>query len=138
MILVALIGLIFTACYNDFEAPKAPTVFTDDLFEAVNPGVKHITIAKLKELYGDVQDSGSTNNQEETRYLRFVTNPEMECNEWEMKQKWYDTGNYYIKGKVISNDEEGNIYKSLHIFDGTAAIELKLTNGLFLDYPCDL
>ena len=39
---------------------------------------------------------------------------------------------------MISNDEEGNIYKSLHIFDGTAAIELKLTNGLFFDYPCNL
>jgi hypothetical protein len=38
----------------------------------------------------------------------------------------------------LSNDEQGNIYKSLHIFDGTAAIELKLTNGLFADFPCNL
>ena len=138
MILVALLGLVLTACYNKFEEPKPTTVFTDNLFEAVNPDVQHITIAKLKEMYGKIEDSGSTNNQEETRYLRFVTNPERECTEWELTQKWYDTGNYYIKGKVISNDEEGNIYKSLHIFDGTAAIELKLTNGLFFDYPCNL
>ena len=44
----------------------------------------------------------------------------------------------YIKGKVISSDRQGNIYKSLYIYDGTAAIELKLYNGLYLDYLLDL
>ena len=67
MILVALLGLVLTACYNKFEEPKPTTVFTDDLFEAVNPDLQHITIAKLKEMYGKIEDSGSTNNQEETR-----------------------------------------------------------------------
>ena len=38
-------------------------------------------------------------------------------------------------GKVQSSDEEGNIYKSLHLVDETAAIEVKLGTGLYLDFP---
>lgn len=30
-----------------------------------------------------------------------------------------------IKGKVISSDAEGNVYKSLYIYDGEQAIELR-------------
>ncbi len=139
MILVALLGLILTACYNDFEMPKAPIIYNDESFEALNPDLERITIAHLKDvIYGEIQDNGSTNSFEETRYVHFVGDPQKECTPWELSHSWYNTGNYYIKGKVISNDEEGNIYKSLHIFDGTAAIELKLTNGLFMDYPCNL
>ena len=39
---------------------------------------------------------------------------------------------------MISSDRQGNIYKSLHIYDGTAAIELKLYSGLFMDFYLDL
>jgi hypothetical protein len=92
----------------------------------------------LKKLFGNISGSGDTGTQAGTRYLRFVAHPQKECTDFELEKGWYNTDNYYIKGKVISNDEQGNIYKSLHIFDGTAAIELKLTNGLFLDYPCNL
>ena len=140
MILVALLGLILTACYNKFEMPEAPIIYNDESFEALNPDLQHITIAELKDnIYGEIIDNGSTNSFEETRYVHFVADPQKECTPWELSHpNWYNTGNYYIKGKVISNDEEGNIYKSLHIFDGTAAIELKLTNGLFMDYPCNL
>ena len=38
----------------------------------------------------------------------------------------------------ISSDRQGNIYKSLYIYDGTAGIELKLYNGLYLDFLLDL
>ena len=143
MILVALLGLVLTACYNKFEMPEAPVIYTTESFEAVNPGIKHIDILELKnKIYGDIENSGSTNtlkdSRDETRYVHFVADPQKECTPWEIENGWYNTENLYIKGKVISNDEEGNIYKSLHIFDGTAAIELKLTNGLFMDYPCNL
>ena len=139
MILVALLGLVLTACYNKFEEPKPTIIYNDETFEALNPDLEHVTIKALKDMYGEIQDNGSTNSFEETRYMHFVGDPKKECTPWELSHtNWYNTGNYYIKGKVISNDEQGNIYKSLHIFDGTAAIELKLTNGLFLDYPCDL
>lgn len=138
VILVALLGLILTACYNKFEMPETPIVYSDESFEALNPDLKHISIADLKDrVYGEIQDNGSTNSKDETKYIRFVADKK-ECTDWELSHNWYNTENYYIKGKVISNDEQGNIYKSLHIFDGTAAIELKLTNGLFLDYPCNL
>ncbi len=43
-----------------------------------------------------------------------------------------------IKGKVICADRQGNVYKSLYIYDGDGAIELKLYNGLYLDYLLDL
>ena len=138
MILVALLGLIFTACYNKFEEPQPTFEYNDEVFQAMNPDLQHISIADLKKLFGNISGSGDTGTQAGTRYLRFVADPQKECTDFELEKGWYNTDNYYIKGKVISNDEQGNIYKSLYIFDGTAAIELKLTNGLFLDYPCNL
>ena len=138
MILVALLGLVLTACYNKFEQPEVPFVYNDQTFEALNPDLEHISIADLKAIFGKTSGTGDTGVQGSTKYIRFVANPEQECTAYELEKKWYNTGNYYIKGKVISNDEQGNIYKSLYIFDGTGAIELKLTNGLFLDYPCNL
>lgn len=62
--------------------------------------------------------------------------------------EWPEASKYYIKGKVISSDRQGNIYKSLYIYDdgewdgddqtGKAGIELKLYNGLYLDFLLDL
>ena len=138
MILVALLGLVLTACYNKFEEPKATFIYDDATFEALNSDLEHISIADLKAIFGPTSKTGDTGGVETTKYIRFVENPDKECTAFELNKKWYNTGNYYIKGKVISNDEQGNIYKSLYIFDGTGAIELKLTNGLFLDYPCNL
>ena len=138
LILVALFGLFMTSCYNDFEQPKATVIYNDQTFEALNPDLEHISIADLKAIFGQTSGTGDTGGQGSTKYIRFVENPEKECTAFELEKKWYHTGNYYIKGKVISNDEQGNIYKSLYIFDGTGAIELKLTNGLFLDYPCNI
>ena len=136
LVLVALLGLIVTACYNKFEMPEPTVIYNDETFEAANPDLKYITIAQLKAKYGKISGYGTNESLETTRYLRFVESAD-ECTEFEQQKKWYDTGDYYIKGKVISNDEQGNAYKSLYIFDGTAAIELKLTNGLHLDYPCN-
>ena len=138
MILVALLGLFMTSCYNDFEQPEATFTYNDETFEALNPGLEYISIADLKDIFGTTSKTGDTGGVETTKYIRFVENPDKECTAFELNKKWYNTGNYYIKGKVISNDEQGNIYKSLYIFDGTGAIELKLTNGLYLDYPCNL
>jgi hypothetical protein len=137
IVLVALLGLILTGCYNKFETPEPELTYTDEIFEALNPGVVHISIANLKAKFGETSDTGTNNAFDKTKYIRFVAD-KSECNQWEITNRWYDTGNYYIKGKVVSNDEQGNIYKSLYIFDGTGAIELKLTNGLYLDYPCNI
>ncbi|MFI3286869.1 MAG: DUF5689 domain-containing protein [Rikenellaceae bacterium] len=50
------------------------------------------------------------------------------------------TENYVIRGKVISSDEQGNVYKSLYILDhsdpdGSAAIELRLYASNYVEFP---
>lgn len=44
---------------------------------------------------------------------------------------------YVIRGKVISSDEDGNVYKSLYLLDTScnAGIEIKLTTGNYIMYP---
>ncbi len=132
---ISLISLLFVGCYEQFDTPTLPTQMSDELMQA--QGMEHLAIAQLKDMFFDLNNSGSTNSQSETKYKRFVSD-KSECTDYEIANDRYIVGNYYIKGKVISNDEQGNIYKSLHIFDGTAAIELKLTNGLFAEFPCNL
>ncbi|MBQ5701201.1 MAG: hypothetical protein IIV68_03670, partial [Alistipes sp.] len=132
---IALVSLMFVGCYEQFETPKQPVVMSDEIMQA--QGMEHITIKQMKDMFFDLNNSGSTNSKAETKYKRFVAD-KSECTEYELANNHYIEGNYYIKGKVVSNDEQGNIYKSLHIFDGTAAIELKLTNGLFAEFPCNL
>lgn len=128
--------LLMTSCYNDFSQPKDNYEFNDELVQIL--GGNLITIQQLKDMFGDIQGSGTTSSRLDTRYKRFVSS-EDECTQFEKEKGWYVLDkNYWIKGKVISNDEQGNVYKSLYIFDGTGSIELKLTNGLYLDYPLDL
>lgn len=46
------------------------------------------------------------------------------------------TDNIAIKGKVISDDRSGNINRSIYIYDGTGAIEIKIGEyGTYLNYP---
>lgn len=48
---------------------------------------------------------------------------------------FYQRDSIIIEGTIISNDKEGNFYKSLFIDDGTAAIEVKLNKTtLYNDY----
>ncbi|MFR9578047.1 MAG: DUF5689 domain-containing protein [Rikenellaceae bacterium] len=68
---------------------------------------------------------------------------------WDLKQRYYDDlgvggsetirEDLVIRGKVISSDEDGNIYKSLYILDHSgeesAAIELKLFASNYTTYP---
>ena len=42
MILVALLGLVLTACYNKFEEPKPTYIYDDKTFEALNPDRKSV------------------------------------------------------------------------------------------------
>lgn len=48
---------------------------------------------------------------------------------------FYQRDSIIIEGTIISNDKQGNFYKSLFIDDGTAAIEVKLNKTtLYNDY----
>lgn len=45
------------------------------------------------------------------------------------------TGEYLIEGAVVSNDRDGNFYKTLVVDDGTSGIEMKLDmEDIFLTY----
>ena len=109
IVLVALLGLILTGCYNKFEMPEPQVIYTDESFEKANPELEYISIANLKKIFGATSGTGDTGSFSGTKYIRFVAN-KSECNSEELSRNWYNTGNYYIKGKVISNDEQGNIY----------------------------
>lgn len=103
-------------CYNDFDTPKPAKVYTDADFA----GLEHKTIAQVKQLFLDehktLSGTGENSGWNNTKYTLIE-------------------GDYYIKGKIQSSDEEGNIYKSLHLVDETGAIEIKLGTGLYIDFP---
>ena len=121
--LCAVLAVMFavTGCYNDFDAPKPAKVYTDEDFA----GMKHISIADVKQMFLDEHKSlggtGSNSSWGDTKYVQIGQSP--------------DGLDYYIKGKVQSSDEEGNVYKSLYLVDDSGAIEVKLTTGLYFTYP---
>lgn len=113
---VVAVMIAATGCYNDFDTPQPAKVYTDADFA----GLEHKTIAQVKQLFmdehKDLSNTGENSSWENTKYTLIE-------------------GNYYIKGKIQSSDEQGNIYKSLHLVDETGAIEIKLGTGLYIDFP---
>lgn len=108
-------------CYNDFDMPVPRPAATDADFA----DMERISIADVKQLFltehGSISGTGENSDWEHTKYTLIGQS---------------ESGkDYYIKGKVQSSDEEGNIYKSLHLVDETGAIEVKLSTGLYIDYP---
>lgn len=113
-------------CYNDFEAPELAEALrptTDADFDPAD----YRTIKEVKQLFidrfGTISDKGDTGASNgwngggtSTCYLQVEED-------------------IYIKGKVMSSDEEGNVYKSLYLCDATGAIEVKLGTGLYISYP---
>lgn len=105
-------------------------------------GLQQVSIKTVKgwftDAFGGISGTGTNNNGwENTKTLKFGDLTPDESQFISLKGR-PDAADKYIKGKVISSDRQGNIYKSLYIYDGTAAIELKLYNGLYLDYLLDL
>ena len=98
----------FSGCYNDFDEPKVPKIWT---MEDFSDG-QHITIKAFKQLFYDRYGDGSAG----------------------LAKTLDITNDYIISGKVISSDRDGNVYKSVYIYDGTAAIELKLMVSNYVDY----
>ena len=133
--LAVLFGLVAVSCYNDFETPAPLKLYTADDMAAM--GLKPVSIKEVKEKFGPISNTGTNDNFATTKTLKFG-NLTSEETKFEGMSGWPEAANYYIKGKVISSDRQGNIYKSLYIYDGTAGIELKLYNGLYLDFLLDL
>ncbi|WP_064976017.1 DUF5689 domain-containing protein [Alistipes provencensis] len=135
-----LVGVLAAGCYNDFDTPGPRKLYTDEDMSLM--GLEQVSIKTVKgwftEAFGGISGTGTNNNGwENTKTLKFgeLTPDEMQFISLKGRP---DASNKYIRGKVISSDRQGNIYKSLYIYDGTAAIELKLYNGLYLDYLLDL
>ena len=135
------VAALQVGCYNDFEAPRPNTDFE---------GLQYVTISEVKQMFMDVyktlEHTGDNTSWDDTKYLQFNQelvdeNAAKELAEgvtngvWSKLQANYEFDKLYIKGKVQSSDEEGNVYKSLFICDKTGAIEVKLGNGNYLNYP---
>ena len=115
------VAVMTVGCYEKFETVGPRPVYTDDSFEAMFPDAERITILELKEAFGEISNTGVNSGWGNTKYKL-------------IGEDIFAGRDVYIKGKVISNDEEGNIYKSLHIQDHTAGIELKLNNNVGIRY----
>lgn len=113
------VALMAVGCYEKHDSVAPREVMTDSSFEAQFPEAQYITIAELKGMYidafGQISHNGVNSGWANTKYLLIEDD-------------------LYIKGKVISDDDEGNVYKSLHIQDHTSGIELKLNNNVGLRY----
>lgn len=147
LFLVAALGMLLTGCYNDFDTPAPAKVWSDE--DLVSEGLELITIKELKEKYvsefsslGGLSNTGSNGSWADTKTLKCGAPSSFieagyESDPGNMKF-WEEAAGLYIKGKVISSDAQGNVYKSLYIDDGTAAIELKLCGTLFTTFKLDL
>lgn len=111
--LIAAIGAIFVGCYNDREIPSPAKVYTDADF----PGQIR-SIREVKDLFNAAYPGRNG-----------------------IGQALEITQDIVIRGKVISSDKAGNVYKTLYIFDDNVAspsqasvIELKLNTGNYIFY----
>ncbi len=105
------VGILLAGCYNDFDDPAPAKVYTDADF--AQTGTRIIPIKELKQYFYNEWGSGA-----DGLGRRVVIDDDV-----------------VIKGKVISSDAEGNVYKSLYIYDGEQAIELRLMNDNYVNYP---
>ncbi len=105
-------GLLLVGCYNDFDAPSPEPGMTDERMQA--DGLAYISIGDLKQKFYSMRGDNPGQPGSLT-----VAEP------------------LYTRGKVISSDRDGNIYKSLYIYDAESesAIELKLSSGNYLFHP---
>ncbi len=115
------IGAFLTGCYNKFdEVPTLVAYDSEEAFTKAFDGCQKVSIEELKQLYaaktGDSTFVGGENSS------------------WANTKYYKVEEDIYIRGKVISNDEQGNIYKSLYLLDDTGAIEVRLTTGNYLKY----
>ena len=140
LFLVATLCMLFAGCYNDFDTPAPAKVWTDEELEALE--LRQISIKEVKDkfisVFGSLENTGSNKSWSDTKTLKLGAPSSTIEAGFANLQFWEEAAGYYIKGKVISSDAQGNVYKSLYIDDGTAAIELKLCGTLFTTYKLDL
>lgn len=118
-------ALLAVGCYEKFTEVEPFGVMDDTSFEEMFPEAEHITIAELKYAYikhcGGISNNGVNSGWNNTKYAL-------------VGEDIFVGRDVYIKGKVTSDDTEGNVYKSLHVQDETTGIELKLNNNVGVKY----
>ncbi len=115
------VALLTIGCYEEHELVAPREVMDDQTFEEMFPEAEHISIAELKHAFGPISNTGVNSGWSNTKYML-------------IGEDIFEGRDVYIKGKVTSNDDAGNIYKSLYIQDETTGIELKLNNNVGLRY----
>ena len=115
-------AILATGCYEQFsEVDAYEPIFDGDAFEEMFPGAEHISIAELKYAFGEISNTGVNSAWSNTKYKL-------------IGEDIFEGYDVYIKGKVTTDDTEGNVYKSLYIQDETSGIELKLNNNVGVKY----
>lgn len=112
-LLPAAVLLLLTGCYNDYGNPGPGRIYDDAYF--VDKGYAYVSIEDVKARYRAANPSANDG----------------------AVASWTVEEPLYTRGKVISSDRDGNIYKSVYIYDEVAqsAIELKLSTGNYLFHP---
>lgn len=118
-------AIMAVGCYEEFSYSDSSESYNDASFEEMYPDAVHITIAELKyafvDKFGSLSKTGSNSGWNDTKYAL-------------IGEDIFEGHEVYIKGKVTTDDEEGNVYKSLFIQDETSGIELKLNNNVGVKY----
>lgn len=111
-LLLMAVALMAASCYNDYDDPAAEPVMTDADLKA--EGLRYISLKELKARFWS--ETGASTGA---------------------VASWTIDEPLYTRGKVISTDRYGSIYKTVNIYDETTetAIELKLNSGNYLFYP---
>lgn len=98
---LALAGAGLTGCQNSYDAPELET--------PVATLKSNTTLLEFKEMMNEALTAAGVDG---------------------LEVPTYENGDHYIiKGRVVSSDASGNIYQSLAIQDGTAALNLSIREG---------
>lgn len=104
---VAAVAMCLWSCQDDFDSPVVEAPVAD-----LTP---NMSIFELKKMYWD----------DAVNYIDTIG----------VENGIPDDKSYVISGRVISSDEAGNVFKSLVIDDGTAALALSVNSyNLYLKY----
>ena len=121
LFLLIVVSIMTVGCYEEHNMVAPRELYTDETFEAMFPEAEHITIAELKYAFGTISNTGVNSGWNNTIYKL-------------IGEDIFVGHDVYIKGKVTSDDDQGNVYKSLYIQDETTGIELKLNNNVGVRY----
>lgn len=121
LFLLAVVSIMAVGCYEEHNMVSPCEYYTDASFEERFPEAEHITIAELKYAFGTISNTGVNSGWNNTIYKL-------------VGEDIFAGHDVYIKGKVTTDDDEGNVYKSLYIQDETSGIELKLNNNVGVRY----